>query len=559
MSDSKLLLYHNNHISIKQRSKKLLLKGLSLGLFLSSLLAHTILAQEDVIIDQKSLSSYSFEELSKIEDSLEAKNLTTELNGVLDFHVRKAKSEKDSIELVSIYNWRIWSEKFDNAIRYSDSAIKISKTLKNDKLRSQSYYSFGTYSYLNNRPIEGLNMFIKAYQLSDSIGFIDNSVESLNGIAAIKREYGLAFQALETQLFSLNKLEKNKHLLEDYYEILGYTLDATSKCFLETNKHDLAIQHAKRGLKVAAVLDDQALTNSFETVIGQSLFGKGKFVESEKKLDPLVNHLSDESLADIYYYLGKISLNKGNADITIKHFSSFDSIVNSLGYPRIDHAKEVYLFLLNNARVNGNAEERQVYLNNLVFYDSIIELTNAEVEKISSIYFKLKSNESNDHKEPKSYVSLIIVLGIASICLMLFIITERNNPRLLSKPINKVPNKIVIDVLKQLRKWEENHGYLETNVTQVELASLLGTNSSYLSKVINENLGVSYSAYIKNLRTNYIINDFDKNYLILMKKSMIQLAENYGFKSQDSFVRAFKEKTGKTPSTYLKEKKNENN
>ena len=152
-----------------------------------------------------------------------------------------------------------------------------------------------------------------------------------------------------------------------------------------------------------------------------------------------------------------------------------------------------------------------------------------------------------------------MVLGIASICLILFSITKRSNSRLLSKSINKVPNKIVLDVLKQLRKWEENHGYLESNVTQVELASILGTNSSYLSKVINENLGVSYSAYIKDLRTNYIINDFDRNYLILMKKSMIQLAENYGFKSQDSFVRAFKEKTGKTPSSYLKDRKNENN
>ena len=559
MSDSKLLLNHIDSILIQQRSKKLLLKSLSLGLYLSSLPAQTIFAQEGAIIDQKSISDYSFEELIIIEDSLEAKNLTTELNGVLDYHIRKAKSENDSVELVSIYNWRIWREKFETAKRYSDSAINISKTLKNDNLRAQSYYSFGTYSYLNNRPIEGLNMYIRAYQLSDSIGLIDNSIESLNGIAAIKREYGLAFQALETQMFSLKKLEKNKHLLEDYFEILGYTLDAASKCFLETNQQDLAIKHAKRGLKVAAVLDDQALTNSFETIIGQSLFGKGKLVESEKKLDSLIDYLSDESLADIYYYLGKISLNNGNTDLTIKHFSSFDSIVNSLGYPRIDHAKEVYLFLLNNARVNGNAEERQVYLNNLVFYDSVIELTNTEVEKISSIYFKLQGDESLDHKESRSYFSLIMVLGIASICLILFSITKRSNSRLLSKSINKVPNKIVLDVLKQLRKWEENHGYLESNVTQVELASILGTNSSYLSKVINENLGVSYSAYIKDLRTNYIINDFDRNYLILMKKSMIQLAENYGFKSQDSFVRAFKEKTGKTPSSYLKDRKNENN
>lgn len=560
MISSKLLfIYWIEHILNKLGQNRLLLKTSCLMYILSSFLVQTLHAQEDQILNQKSLSEYSFEELSIIEDNLESKDLVIELNRVLDFHTQKAKNEKDSLELISIYNWRVWNEKFENAKIYSDSAIIISKALKNNKASAQSYYSFGTYSYLHNRPIEGLNMFIKAYQLSDSIGLINNSIESLNGIAAIKREYGLAFQALEIQLFSLDRLESNKNLIEDYFETLAYTLDATSKCFLATNQQDSAIQYANRGLKVAAIIDDQELTNSFEAVIGQSLFGKGQLKESEKKLDALVPHVSGETLADIHYYLGKISLSNGDTGQTINHFSSFDSILNSLNYPRIDHAEEVYLLLLNNSIANGQSEERQVYLNNLAFYDSVIDLTNVEVEKISSIKFKLRGDESSSNVESKSYLTSLLVLGIGIFGLMMFFILKPRNPKFISKPLNKVPSKIVLEVLEQLKKWEENHGYLESNVTQVELASILGTNSSYLSKVINENLGVSYSAYIKELRTNYIIKDFDTHHQKLKKKSMIQLAEKYGFKSQDSFVRAFKEKTGKTPSLYLKEKRFEKN
>jgi AraC-like DNA-binding protein len=413
---------------------------------------------------------------------------------------------------------------------------------------------------LKNRPIEGLKAFIKAYQISISIDYIDGSIESLNGIAAINREYGQVYKSLEIQIFCLRELEKSKLFVKDYVETLGYTLDATSKCFLATNQPDSAIHFAERGLNIATVLDDKNLTNSFNTVIGQSLFHKGNLKDSKQILEPLIGDTEGETLADIYYYLGRIYSMDDRKDKAITCFSSYDSIVSALGYPRIDHAEEVYQILLSNSIANEDFTKRQTFLNNLVYYDSLMESTNTEVEKISSIKFKLIQDEPKNENRTVYLLTIALVLVIGSSLTVRRFIPNRGSTGTKStiKPTSTIPSELVNQVLSQLKKWERNQGFLEPNITQVELAATLGTNSSYLSKVINEQLGLSYSNYIKNLRTEYIIRDFNENYEVLIKKSMIQLAESYGFRSQDSFVRAFKNRTGKTPSFYLKEKKNEN-
>lgn len=561
MRSSKFLSLDNIDGGISKLSSCITVsKTLFLRLFLFFALIHTSYSQEEFNLEEELVFEISFEELSKIEDRLDSKNLKTQLQKVLEFHIQKAKYEGDSLELISVYNWRIWNEDYKHAKSYSDSAMMISKALKNEKAIAQTYYSIGAYSYLKNRPIEGLKMFIKAYQFSESVKFIDGSIESLNGIAAINREYGQAYKALEIQLHCLRELEANKPFVEEYIETLAYTLDATSKCFLATNQPDSAIQYANNGLKLADMLDDRSLRISFEAVIGQGLYSNGLLKESKQILESLLNDAEGESLADIYYYLGKIYSINGDSDHAIKHFSNFDSIVSSIGYPRVDHAEEVYQILLNSSISIENSTKRQTYLKNLIYYDSLMELTNAEVEKLSSIKFKLIKDESNNEKKTIYIISLVslLILGLTTAVITVNPFTNKVDPKKVLKPSSSLPSEIVEEVLSQLKKWEQDQGFLEANITQVELASILGTNSSYLSKVINEQLGVSYTAYIKNLRTEFIIKDFDNHYMILIKKSMIQLAERYGFRSQDSFVRAFKDKTGKTPSIYLKEKRMKN-
>lgn len=108
------------------------------------------------------------------------------------------------------------------------------------------------------------------------------------------------------------------------------------------------------------------------------------------------------------------------------------------------------------------------------------------------------------------------------------------------------------EIMEKLTVWEDNNGYLDNKVTLHILSKRLNTNSSYLSKAINSVKEQNFSSYLKGLRISHAINELRTNPEIIQSKSMIQIAEMYGFNSTNVFTQAFKEKIGVTPGVFFK-------
>ena len=114
-----------------------------------------------------------------------------------------------------------------------------------------------------------------------------------------------------------------------------------------------------------------------------------------------------------------------------------------------------------------------------------------------------------------------------------------------------IKDETVAEILEKLIKLEEKKQFLRQDFTLHNVAKKLKTNTAYLSKIINSELGKSFSTYANELRINYIILEL-KNNAKLRSYSINAIAEEIGYKSPESFTKYFKAATGISPSVYIK-------
>jgi AraC-like DNA-binding protein len=114
-----------------------------------------------------------------------------------------------------------------------------------------------------------------------------------------------------------------------------------------------------------------------------------------------------------------------------------------------------------------------------------------------------------------------------------------------------IDDQKVRDVLKGLKRLEQQEFFLNTDCSLRSMAKKVKTNATYLSKIINTHKGLSYNDYINNLRIDYAVNRIksDKQFRSFSIKS---IATELGYKSDYSFAKHFKSKTGINPSYYIK-------
>lgn len=78
------------------------------------------------------------------------------------------------------------------------------------------------------------------------------------------------------------------------------------------------------------------------------------------------------------------------------------------------------------------------------------------------------------------------------------------------------------------------------------LARQLGTNTSHLSRALNEGLGVNFATFVNGLRCEAVARAIDSG----DRRDLLDLALDAGFSSKASFNRAFQARYGVAPSTY---------
>ncbi len=116
--------------------------------------------------------------------------------------------------------------------------------------------------------------------------------------------------------------------------------------------------------------------------------------------------------------------------------------------------------------------------------------------------------------------------------------------------IIKLNSRTALRILDELERLISEKFYLSQDATLYNISKTLGTNTSYLSKIINNYKGKNYSDFVNELRINEAIMRIIKGE-VLKKYSLEGFAHELGFKSKSSFNNAFKKYTGVTPSEFI--------
>ncbi|WP_405399948.1 helix-turn-helix domain-containing protein [Maribacter sp. Asnod2-G09] len=179
------------------------------------------------------------------------------------------------------------------------------------------------------------------------------------------------------------------------------------------------------------------------------------------------------------------------------------------------------------------------------------------------------SNDTKGYKSKVGYLwSAIIAIVMLSIAVFLWK-QKREKKRfeaLMQRTENKAPLSTSLEpstntteikdekveaLISQIKELKEQGFFLKQKTTLHNTAKKLKTNTSYLSTIINNNLGTTFSAFVNDIRINYIINELKTNKQ-LRSYSVKAIAEEIGYKSADSFSKYFKQNTGLSPSSYIK-------
>lgn len=117
------------------------------------------------------------------------------------------------------------------------------------------------------------------------------------------------------------------------------------------------------------------------------------------------------------------------------------------------------------------------------------------------------------------------------------------------KPARKISPEIEEAIVKKLDKFELNKKYLEKDMTVRKMAAILNTNDKYVTKIIAKHRGKGTIEYINELKLDYIIEMLktDSRYRNYTHKA---LGDEAGFRTTQSFTRAFKSHTGITPTYF---------
>ena len=518
----------------------------------------------------------AFPEFHELEAAAMEDSRIEELKEIVSLHLSKAKLENDSIEMARAYYYRILIEEPEPALLLSDSMIKVTENSDHPNYPTLGYTLKGNIFYDQGKFQLALDNFLKAYDLAIKKENIQDQGDISLAIAAIRNINGQHDAAVDLYTRSLNLLKEKSSPVNSYddFSTLYYNLSLTH---LRLSQLDSAKFYVQLGIDLSRKKNKKEDFKDFVLVDAQINYFNSDYKRSKDTLLKYIDGLEGTSKAIKLYYLGKIEKFYGNEEAGIAYFKNIDSIVSSTKDP-FEEVKDVYHQLIIHSALNDKEKEQIKYIEKLIYYDSILSKEHENVTNKALVAYDIpdlkrqKNNAENQLKTKSLYLILIAILaGLAIITGLYFYIRSRKmrerlkllmegsqieeeKTKTITEHPTSVPEEIRKDILEKLAVFEKSEQFMSKDLDMYSLAQQIGTNTTYLSIVINHYKKMNFPTYVKDLKIKTAINQLGEN-SDLLKYNYQGLAEIFGFKTGESFSKAFYKKTGVYPSKFLDELK----
>ena len=553
--------------------------------------------------NNKKFIDLTYEEIEKKLDNSNTKQ--KEVSALINLYIEKSKWEKNDESLIYAYRY---ASKFYSApenYKYADSALFVGQKSKNKKLLTDAYLNKGVVLMDNSHYKEALDNILIAnkYSLELNNDYITN--KTIYYIAQNKIYLGLYEDANKELKICINYFRKNltnNELGKDYEIYYIYSLMSLIDSNTRIGQHSSNQLLFKEAYNYLKLKNKEQYFPYFISSEGTDAFYNKDYNKAIKKLSEAIKLYNDQwpHVTEIFY-LGLSNWKLGKQGVAVKYFEEIDKEYERSKKLNPEFRSAYELLIKYNDSI-GNTDKQLEYINKLMSLDRSYEknykylYTKINKEYDTQKLITEKNRIESSLKTQRAIISSLLLIAVIIISLVGYryyhlqkVYKDRFNEIIAKKDVdsttnlpqekalevkpsseadfsikpknffdveyyNKIPglNPLFVEsIINQLHVFEKENKFLDNQISQKMLSESLGTNSTYLSKIINVYKGKSFNHYINDLRIDYII-EFMKNDAKYLNIDVKELATMAGFTNAISFSDNFQRKYQIKPSFFIK-------
>lgn len=455
-------------------------------------------------------------------------------------------------------------------------------------------------SFYNNGKIkEALTVAEEAYKFSEKTNNISNKWLLKRLIGGLQVDYGnvaIGLQNLkEVESIYVTGEVKEIHIYNtDFYnrDVLASVRYSIADTYFEIDSLDAADYYIEKVKEYADTGENVEYHDTYLGLKGGILIKQKKYLEGLEVTNQYISNdfnKLDKELSHSYAMMGIAYEGLNLKEKATTSFLTSDSLFVAAGSDYyFDELKQTFNYLLNHYKKEGNTNKQIAYLNKMIAYEEAVGSIKESVSNgVTSMYTipelttekeLLTRKLAKEKSTSKAGIILFLILSCVGVIVVIFQYRKRliykkkfeslkvnlekritREPAPLKKSTNEVPIKRTPPQLKSiqldkieagLKNFEDTLLFTEENITLKNLALQVGTNSTYLSKYINDKKSENFSVYINDLRINHILEQLYRSDT-LRTYTVSALAREVGFSNSKSFSNHFKRITGLSVTYFI--------
>lgn len=493
----------------------------------------------------------------------------------LQSFLSKAKSEKNSQEIVNGYKNYLRRSPENLKLVYADSMIYTAKKSMDNALIGSAYLSKGIVYYAQKKHNFALDNYLIANNFISKTNDKYLVYKVKYNIANIK--YYLGFYDEAISLFR----ECIGYFKENNDRAYLNSLHSLGLCYNRVGNYGLCTETNEKGIVEGGRLANDEMKDYFIHSEGVNQYFRGNYAVAIKKITyslPAIRKKKDFANEAVgYFYIGKSYWDLKKPQMAVPYFKKVDTIFDDKGYIRPD-LRENYELLISFFKSKNNPNLQLYYIGKLLKADSILHYKyqylsskiHKEYDTKELLTQKKKIEEILDKRKYNDFIFTgVIIFLFLSVLFLIYrhvrnkrVYRQRFNELMKkSEAVTKVESKNIANgiedinqdtvaaVLKQLEKFEKDKKFLEKDLTLTKLAVAFDSNTRYISKIISHYRDKKFVDYLNDLKVDYLI-------VLLKEDKMLRnytnkaLAEEVGFSSTQRFATAFFSRA-KMPTSYF--------
>ncbi|MCF2220964.1 helix-turn-helix domain-containing protein [Chryseobacterium sp. PS-8] len=417
-------------------------------------------------LNEDVLRKYNYTELRDSFYDYYNSDKVVESKAIASFYIKKAKHERNDEQITQGYIIAHLSENFNNAIRYLDSMIIMSKKSSNNISMAKVYLLKGNLYYKYDKLKFSLDNYILGLKYA-KINKNQELIDATNmNIAYLNCYIGKNLEAARTFRYYLY----NGKFTADKYQ-QDQTRVSLVNCYLEINKLDSAAIFINEGLKSLRLNKNQYTLNQYLYLSGVLDLKRGKYEDAKENLLKSYNYFSninDTNVNYILYSLGKVYCRLGENNKAFEYFTLLDSNVkkNSVTFLEL---REVYMYLINYSKQKDDKEKQLYFIDRFFKVDKKLD----EQFRYLSMELPRKYDTPKLLEEKESIISdlenrkIILYSSISILLLLLLLVlylyykskkTEKRQIKIAQDLINSIAkrNLEIPDIVVDVASFQKN-------------------------------------------------------------------------------------------------------